>query len=144
MIFEKDFNWYFSFVKKPILVVGGWIILFGLLSKIPLIGWIFILISLPITWLLKFAGAGYVGFITVKKQKGTNLQALASGGIFGIGIGLASALLNLFIIYLRPNLLSFVSNSVGFLTTILVEAITGMIIAFIGSIIAGNSSEGKK
>lgn len=144
MILNKDFNWYLKIVKPAILIVGGWIIFIGLVGRIPVIGWVFGLISLPLTWILRIGGAGYVGYQTVKKFQGTTLQALVSGGIFGAGIGLASVLLFALRMIFRLNLANLFFGPMLLISTILNEAITGLVVSFIGGIIAGSPAKTEK
>jgi len=144
MILGKDFNWYFKIIQTALLITAGWIIFSGFIGKIPLIGWAFSLMILPITWLLKLGGAGYVGYQTVKKYQGTSLQALASGGLFGAGIGLASMVVSLLRIMLRPRLAGLFFGTFGLVAVIFSEAVTGLVLGFIGGIIAGSPSGEKK
>ena len=144
MILGKEFNWYLKIIQTTFLIVGGWVIFFGFIGKIPLVGWAFNLMILPVTWLLKLGGAGYVGYQTVKKHKGTTLQALVSGGIFGTLIGLFSMIISLSKILLRPSLLGLFLGTFDLLSVIFSEALTGLVFGFTGGILAGSPAEKKK
>jgi hypothetical protein len=141
VILEKEFNWYFKIVQKTFFLVGGWIIFTGLIGRFPFLGWLFGLFVLPITWLLKVGGAGYVGYKTVKKYQGTSLQALVSGGIFGGGIGLASMAASLLKMMLGLNFAKMFLGTFALVMVIFSEAISGLIFGLIGGILAGSPAK---
>lgn len=121
-----------------VFVVGGWIIFTSLMERIPFLGWLFGLLVLPLTWILKAGGAGYVGYQTVKKYQGTSLQALVSGGIFGGGIGLASMAASIIKMMLRLNFARVFLGTFALATVIFSEAVSGLIFGLIGGILAGS------
>ena len=144
MILGKGFNWYFKIIQTTFLIVASWVVFSGLIGRIPLIGWAFVLISTPITWLLRLGGAGYVGYQTVKKYQGTNLQALVSGGIFGAGIGIASMIVSLLKTLLSIRVGAMFFGTFALVMVVISEAVTGLVVGFIGGIIAGSKNEEKK
>lgn len=102
----------------------------ALIGKVPLIGQKLPLMVLLINWILKWGGAFYVGYQTVKKHQGTSLQASVSGGIFGAGIGVASIIVSLKKIILSSTLPGMSGRKFWFLTVIFSEALMIIIIFF--------------
>lgn len=138
MILGKDLNWYFKIIQSVLLIVAGWVIFTGLMGKIPLIGWFFSLMVLPITWILKLGGALYVGYQTVKKYQGTMMQALVSGGLIGAGVGLASMAISLLKMMFKLRIATMVFGTYGLFMAIISETITGLVLGVIGGILAGS------
>lgn len=144
MILGKDLNWYFRIIKTTLLIVAAWVIFTGFAGRIPLIGWAFNLLVLPLTWILKLGGAGFVGYKTVKKYKGTLVQALVSGGLFGVGLALASMALSILKMFLRPTAVRMFWGTFGLVAVIFSEAVTGLLFGLIGGVIAGSPQKSKK
>lgn len=143
MILGKNFSWYFKIIQNVLLIAASWIIISSFIIKIPIIGWVFALMTLPITWLLKLGGAGYVGYQTVKKYQGTNLQSLVSGAIFGAGVGLTSMVMALLKMILKANAVGVFFSTFSLIIVVFGEAITGLVVGFIGGLLAGSSGEKK-
>lgn len=136
MILGKDLSYYIKIIQTPLLVVGGWLIFISMIGVIPFLGWFVALVSLPLNWLLKLGASFYVGYKTVKTNRQL-LEGLVSGGLFGIGVGIASIFVSLFRLTIHPTLGRAVLGIFGLVFILVGEVIFGSIVAFIGGVIAG-------
>lgn len=141
MFTNRPISWYIRFVLGPLLFASIVTIGIEVMSWIPLFVSFTLMFSIPIAWLVKFIGAGIVGYKTCQEDKDA-LQAMIGGVIYGIGIGLTIVILG----FVR-KLLGVPSDFFGIFGGFDIffrmgtEMISGAIFAAVGAVLSGGTFE---
>ncbi|MBW2999681.1 hypothetical protein KY339_03335 [Candidatus Woesearchaeota archaeon] len=137
----KELGEYWEIIKIPLIIAVAVSVLGFLFNMVPVLGFVGVLLLGTAGWVVDIVLFAWVGWSTVKKHKGTIVNALVAGLLMGVIAGAIGGILGLISSLIFGGLLGFVVGIGAIFISLIWAGVIGGVVSLIAGLVAGGTTK---